>query len=55
MTGGQWLVFWCCIAGLVVVVLSEFCRYRNAARARGLQPHPSTRLREELERHVNDG
>lgn len=51
MSGGQWLVFWCCVLGLVVVVLSEWFRWRNRARGDYIGRHPSARLRAEIERH----
>lgn len=52
MTGGQLLVFWCCVLGLVVIVLAELHRWTH--RNDGLRVTPNRRLREELSRHDSD-
>jgi len=51
MSGGAQLVFWCCIAGLVVVLLSEIWRYRHGTRA-DTGRSSQARLRAELDRHT---
>lgn len=48
---GQWLVFWCTVLGLVVIVLGEVHRYRHDDRGRGLGRTPNDRLHDEIDRH----
>lgn len=48
MSGGQWLVFWCAVLGLVVVVLAEWFRAHDG-RPLGRGGHE--RLMNELRNH----
>lgn len=52
MSPGALLVFWCAVAGLVIVVLAEAVRWSH--RAPRLGPSSHARLMAELERHRDD-
>ena len=57
MTGGQLLVFWCSLAGLVVIFLAEVWRAVHRSRdTRPLPGHgPHARLMDEIRGHDDDG
>ena len=52
MSGGQLLVFWCVIAGLVIDTLVEYFRWRDRGPTIGRTSHD--RLMDELHRHKDE-